>query len=96
MTQATRRLAFRGPPGRPRADVMLVDPQAQRVAVVTDWGYTVADIMSGELRPRDVIEGLLETLGRSTWTNLSTGLPVTVTVTHVQATMIGAQRLMQR
>lgn len=96
MTQATRRLAFRGPPGRPRADVMLVDPQTQRVAIVTDWGYTVADVVSGLLRPQDVIEGALETLGPSTWTNLSTGQPVTVTVTHVQATMIGAQRLVQR
>lgn len=68
----------------------------RRVAIITDWGYTVADIKTGSVRTRDLVAGEVETLGPSTWTNLSTGLPITVVVTHIQATMVGAERLMQR
>lgn len=96
MVNAARRPSNPGAPAAPRGDVRMLNLAKQRVAAVTDWGYTVADINEGELRLRDVVEGPFEATGRCTWNNLSTGLPVSVTVTHVQATMIGAERLVQR
>ncbi|AXQ29414.1 hypothetical protein D0B54_12270 [Solimonas sp. K1W22B-7] len=96
MVNAARRPSTPGAPAAPRADVRILNVAKRRVAVVTDWGYTVAETNEGELRLRDVVEGPFEATGRCTWNNLSTGLPVSVTVTHVQATMIGAERLVQR
>lgn len=81
---------------RPRADVRGVNLETRRVALVTDWGYIVADICDGALHLRDVVEGEVDTVGTSTWTNLSTGQVVTVTITHVQTTMVAAGQLLQR
>ncbi len=96
MVHATRRPAALGSSSPARADVRILNPEERRVALITDWGYTVASILSGELRLHDVVEGAFETAGRAHWTNLSTGQPVSVTVTHVQATMLGAERLVRR
>ncbi len=74
----------------------ILNPETRRVALITDWGYTVASILSGELRPHDLVEGAFETAGRALWTNLSTGQPVSVTITHVQATLLGADQLVRR
>ena len=79
-----------------RADVKGFDQNRRRVAIVTDWGYTVADICAGELKLKDIVEGDVETVGSSTWVNLSTGKPVTVNITHVQATKVSASRLLER
>lgn len=96
MTNIVRERRPSSPQRKPWAEVRLVDADMRRVAIITDWGYTVADIKTGTLRTRDVVEGEVETLGDSTWTNVSTGLPVKVVVTHVQTTMLGAERIMQR
>ncbi|HSW14756.1 MAG TPA: hypothetical protein VLI06_18070 [Solimonas sp.] len=84
------------PRRKPRADVRAVDIEGARVAIITDWGYTIADIRSGTLRNCDVLEGDFDTPGRVAWNNLSTGEEVIVAITHVQATRVVAQQLMQR
>jgi len=96
MTQATRQIRPAGAPRAPRAEVKLVDLDRRRVAIITDWGYTVADLKEGALRLLDIVEGEMDAIGRSIWTNLSTGLPVSVVITHVQATKAGAQQLVER
>lgn len=79
-----------------RADVSGINHEKQRVAIITDWGYTVTDINAGQLKLQDVVVGEFEKLGSNDWQNLSTGKAVSVTVTHAQVTRIGADALLYR
>lgn len=94
MSRGARERIVTGAAQRPRGDVRAVDGPGARIALVTDWGYTIARVLQGNLRLRDVVEGDLDRLGQATWRNLGTGLPVQVDITHVQATMLAAQRIL--
>lgn len=77
-----------------RADVQGINHEKRRVAIVTDWGYTVADIKSGVVNLKDVVAGEVDRLGSSDWQNLNTGKPVSVNITHIQVTRLGADALL--
>lgn len=84
-TREPKRRVVDGKP-LPWGEVKGVNLRTRRVAIINDWGYAIAEIQTGSVQVRDVVEGNVEALGPSIWTNLSTGEPVNVNITHIQAT----------
>ncbi len=78
------------------AEVRAINRDAQRIAIINDWGYAIAEIREGDVQLHDVVEGCVEAVGPSTWLNLCTDRPVTVNITHVQETMVTAAMLLMR
>ena len=66
----------------------------QRVAVVTDYGYTVFDIEHGEASLNDVIIGNLDDHGSHDLANQTTGHRLSVYIEAIQASKESAQSLL--
>ena len=66
----------------------------QRVAVLTDSGYTVFDIEHGEASIGDVITGNLDDHGSQDLTNQTTKQTLSVNIDAIQATAESAQYLL--
>lgn len=66
----------------------------QRVAVITDEGYTVFDTDAGEASIGDVINGSLDDHGQQDLTNQTTGRRLSVYIEAIQATPECAQSLL--
>lgn len=64
-----------------------------RIAVLTDYGYTVFDIEEGEASMGDVISGNLGAHGAQDLTNQTTGQRLCVYIEAIEATLISAQSL---
>lgn len=65
----------------------------QRVAVETEYGYTVFDIEDGEADLEDKISGGLDDHGEQDLTNLTTGQTLTVYIDAIQASKKSALAL---
>jgi hypothetical protein len=68
----------------------------QRVAVLTDEGYTVFDINDGEVSVNDLITGVLDDHGSQDLTNQTTKQRLSVYIEAIQATSAAAQSLLSR
>lgn len=68
----------------------------QRVAVLTDEGYTVFDINDGEVSIDDLITGVLDDHGSQDLTNQTTKQKISVYIEATQATPTSAQSLLSR
>jgi hypothetical protein len=68
----------------------------QRVAVLTDYGYTVFDIEYGEVSVGDQISGNLDDHGSQSLTNQTTRQPLSVYIEAIQATPSSARSLLSR
>ncbi|MGZ8252509.1 MAG: hypothetical protein ACXW1P_08390 [Methylophilaceae bacterium] len=68
----------------------------QRIAVLTDYGYTVFDINDGEASINDQICGNLDDHGSQDLTNQTTGHKLSVYIEAIQATPASAQSLLSR
>ncbi len=66
----------------------------QRVAVLTDYGYTVFDIEYGEVSMGDEITGNLDDHGSQDLTNQTTRQELSVYIEAIQATPSAAQSLL--
>lgn len=66
-----------------------------RVAVLTDYGYTVFDIYSGETSIGDVLIGSLDEHGEVELKNLNTGDSLDVFIEAIHATRDTAIQLLQ-
>jgi hypothetical protein len=66
----------------------------QRVAVLTDYGYTVFDIHDGEASLNDEISGSLDDHGSQDLTNQTTKHSLSVYIEAIQATPAAAQSLL--
>lgn len=66
----------------------------QRVAVLTDDGYTVFDIHDGEVSMNDEITGALGDHGSHDLTNQTTKHKLSVYIEAIQATPAAAQSLL--
>lgn len=66
----------------------------QRVAVLTDDGYTVFDIHEGEVSMNDVISGALDDHGSQDLTNQTTRQTLSVYIEAIHATPKSAQLLL--
>lgn len=68
----------------------------QRVAVLTDDGYTVFDLNYGEVFINDTITGALDDHGAQELTNQTTKQRLSVYIEAIQATPAAAQSLLSR
>ena len=66
-----------------------------RVAVLTDYGFTVFDIISGETFFGDVLAGNLDEHGSVELQSLKTGESLDVFIEAIQATRDATLRLLQ-
>jgi len=66
----------------------------QRVAVLTDYGYTIFDIEDGEVSMGDEIIGSLNDHGSQNLTNQTTRQQLSVYVEAIEATPSAAQNLL--
>ena len=66
----------------------------QRVAALTDNGYTVFDIISGEVEQEDMLSGDLASHGNVDLTNLTSGRTISVCVEAIHATLASARTLL--
>lgn len=66
----------------------------QRAAVLTDSGYTVFDLVHGEVNLLDVISGDLDTHGAVEVTNLTTTRTLSAHIEAIQATPSAVQALL--
>jgi|GEM_PF-3256681 len=64
-----------------------------RVAVLTEYGYTVFDVEGGEIEYGNIITGSLDEHGFQVVTNESTGRKASVYIEAVQASPKSAQAL---
>lgn len=69
--------------------------QCTRYAILTDPGYTIADLEEGELNINDVVTGNLNDHGEVSLLNHTTGARATVYVEAIQATESNARTLLQ-
>ena len=67
----------------------------QRAAVLTDTGYTVFDLVHGEVEVNDVISGDLASHGSQDLSNLTTTHTLSVHIEAIQATTSGARSLLK-
>ena len=67
----------------------------QRVAVLTDYGYTVFDMDHGEVSLGDAITGNLDDHGSMVLLNETTGHKLSVCIEAIQATKSAAESLLQ-
>lgn len=67
----------------------------QRVAVLTDTGYTVFDLVHGEAEVNDVISGDLASHGSQDLTNLTTSHTLSAHIEAIQATTLSARSLLR-
>ena len=63
--------------------------------MLTDLGYTVFDIISGEVEIDDVITGPLDEHGHQDLTNLKTRRTLSVYIEAIQATPTAARSLLE-
>lgn len=70
-----------------------VSSNRQRVAALTDEGYTVFDIEDGEVNPHDVLSGCLDDHGSTVLSNQTTGQKVHVYIEAIQASQASADHL---
>jgi hypothetical protein len=66
----------------------------QRVAVLTEYGYTVFDIENGEVSLNDTIIGNLDDHGSHDLTNQTTRHKISVYIEAIQASLESAQSLL--
>ncbi|WP_367154663.1 hypothetical protein [Methylomonas sp. HYX-M1] len=66
----------------------------QRMAILTEHGYTVFDIRDGEACMGDMISGCLDDHGEQDLTNLSSGHRLCVYIEAIQASKESAQSLL--
>ena len=66
----------------------------QRIAVLTDYGYTVFDINDGEASINDQISGNLDDHGSHDLMNQTTGHKLSVYIEAIQASPESAQSLL--
>jgi hypothetical protein len=59
--------------------------QRNRIAIFTDYGYTVADVQSGEVNINDVVFGNLDDHGDAELKNQTTGHTLSVYIEAIQA-----------
>lgn len=83
-----------GEPYEARAQVKAVNHISGRVLILTPRGYTVADILEGELSAGDAVEGMVDSYGNCLLRNLTSEQPARVYVEVVQAPSEIAQRLL--
>lgn len=67
----------------------------QRVAVSTQYGHTVFDLIHGEASLHDQISGDLNVLGRQDLTNLTTGRTLSVYIEAIQADSANVSSLLR-
>jgi hypothetical protein len=73
-----------------------ISANKQRIAVITDYGYTVFDIEDGEVESGDVISGYLNEHGSQVLTNQTTGHKLYVYVEAIGASRETAISLLSR
>jgi hypothetical protein len=59
--------------------------QQDRIAILTDYGYTVADVQDGEANINDVVFGNLDDHGDAVLKNHTTGHTLSVYIEAIQA-----------
>lgn len=77
-----------------RAEVKAVNRISGRALILTPRGYSVADILEGELSPGDAVQGTVDSYGNCLLRNLTTEHLARVYIEVVQATSEIAQRLL--
>ncbi len=74
--------------------VKCLSANRQRAAVLTDNGYTVFDIISGEVEPEDILSGDLASHGGVDLANLTSGRTISVFVEAIHATQAAVRSLL--
>lgn len=68
----------------------------QRFAIQTEDGYTIADLIDGELNVSDEVGGILDEHGDTTLRNLTTGNTVEVRIEAFYATSQSAAQILAK
>ncbi len=75
--------------------VHAVNPRIGRIAVLTEQGYTVVDLIDGDARPQHRLAGQLQECGLVCLSNRTTGEPVEAVIEAVHASRSFASSLLR-
>ena len=73
-----------------------ISANGQRVAVLTEYGYTVFDIEDGDVEPQDVISGYLDEHGSQVLSIQTSGHKIYVYIEAIRASQESALSLLSR